>query len=543
MSAGHGEASTAELFRALVEVASPDLAAGLSAEVLGLLEPLWSQLDDLAVSTPPATEPAVRFVPEPHPTGREPGGLANPLPPAGAAGAPEEGDLEWLSAREVIARIRAGSLRSGQLLTVLAARVERLQPQINAFITVTESAARAAVSQGRPGRLAGLPVALKDLIDTAGVLTTCGSNIYRTRVPSQDAACWELLRDEGAVLFGKANTHEFAAGVTSVNDAFGPVRNPWDASRMAGGSSGGSAAAVAAGLVPASLGSDTGGSVRIPASCCGVVGVKPTFGRVPGAGVHPLAWSMDTVGPITRDVADAGLLLDVLTGAQACESAAEGGVGSRLDSVTVALPVAWLTELDDGVGESFWRAVAALRRRGARVVEVHGLPSLDRLLAVNRTIAYAEGSAVHGHLRSRRHLYGAGIRARMEAGRFISAEHYLLAQRVRSQWCQMLAGVWSQAQLLVTPVLPCRAPELTATTAPVGGRQLPLGSALVMFTGPFSLAGVPAMSLPTELLDGLPTAVQLVGPADSEALLCFVGAAWEHELPPSQHPPLAVDRA
>lgn len=427
-----------------------------------------------------------------------------------------------------------------EALDELLERIDRLQPIVNAFITVATHGSLQTTIRPPAGELAGVPLVLKDIIDTANMLTTCGSEIYRSRVPDRDSACWSRLRRQGAVLLGKANTHELAAGVTSVNDLYGPVRNPWDTTRSPGGSSGGSAAAVAAGLAPASLGSDTGGSIRIPASCCGVVGFKPTFGRVPVDGVHPLAWSLDTVGPIARTVADAALLLDLLGSTSECEPAADAGRTSSLEPVTVAVPRPWIEAIDEGTMKRFWGAVEALKHRGAHLVDLSDLPNLDLLLTANRVIAYAEGSAAHAHLPEHRQRYGAQIRARMEAGRHISAEQYLLAQRLRSEWCERLERMWAQAQVLITPTLPCPPPEITASTAVVAGQHVPLGSALVWFTGPFNLAGTPALSLPTGLQDGLPTGLQIVAPPHNDALVAFVAAACEDELPPFPHPPLAT---
>ncbi len=452
-----------------------------------------------------------------------------------------EAETAWLSLRDWAAQATAGQLNVEEAVRELLERIDSLQPVLNAFITVATYDALRAATLAPAGRLASVPLVLKDIIDTANMPTTCGSEIYRSRVPERDAACWSRLRQEGALLLGKANTHEFAAGVTSVNDFYGAARNPWDPNRSPGGSSGGSAAAVAAGLAPASLGSDTGGSIRIPASCCGVVGFKPTFGWVPVDGVHPLAWSLDTVGPIARSVADAARLVDVLSATSECEPAADAGRTSSLGSVNVAVPQPWIETLDEGTAKSFWGAAQALKHRGARLVDVSDLPDLDLLLTANRIIAYAEGSAAHGYLFERRHRYGAQIQARMEAGRHISAEQYLLAQRLRSEWCERLERVWAQADVLITPTLPCPPPELSASSAMVAGRHLPLGSALVWFTGPFNLAGAPALSLPSGLPDGLPCGLQIVAPPHNDASVAFVAAACEDELPPFPHPPLATD--
>lgn len=524
-----------------------DLGLGRSEEVQQLLGPLSAGLAQLAATMPPGTSPAVRFqvraAPRPAaPAGGSSAGRSDHHGPRGRD-TPRGAEVAWLSLRDWAAQASARQLNVKEAVEELLERIDSLQPVLNAFITIATDDVLQAAAEPPAGRLAGVPLVLKDIIDTANVLTTCGSEIYRSRVPDRDAACWSRLRDEGARLLGKTNTHEFAAGVTSVNDFYGAVRNPWDLTRSPGGSSGGSAAAVAAGLAPASLGSDTGGSVRIPASCCGVVGFKPTFGRVPVDGVHPLAWSLDTVGPIARTVADTAVLVDVLSSTGECEPAAEAGRTCSLESVTVAVPRPWIEALDEGTTTCFWEAAQALKHRGARLVDLSDLPDLDLLLTANRVIAYAEGSAAHAYLSERRPRYGAQIRARMEAGRHISAGQYLLAQRLRSEWCEHLERVWAQAQVLITPTLPCPPPEITASTAMVAGRSVPLGSALVWFTGPFNLAGAPALSLPTGLHHGLPSGLQIVAPPHDDALVAFVAAACEDELPPFPHPPLATPHA
>ncbi len=519
---------------------------GRSEEVQQLLGPLSVGLAQLGAITPPGTSPAVRFRaragPRPAVPARdsEAGRCDHEAPREHDA--PRAAEVAWLSIRDWVARATARQLNVEEAVEELLERIDSFQPVLNAFITIaTHDDARLAAARPLAGRLAGVPLVLKDIIDTANVLTTCGSEIYQSRVPDRDAACWSRLREEGALLLGKANTHEFAAGVTSVNDFYGAARNPWDPTRSPGGSSGGSAAAVAAGLAPASLGSDTGGSIRIPASCCGVVGFKPTFGRVPVDGVHPLAWSLDTVGPIARTVADVALLVDVLGSTSECEPAADAGRTSSLESVTVAVPHPWIEALDERMLKPFWEATEALKHRGARFVDLSDLLDLDLLLTANRVIAYAEGSAAHAYLFEHRQRYGAQIRARMEAGRHISADQYLLAQRLRSEWCERLERVWAQADVLVTPTLPCPPPEITASTAMVGGRRVPLGSALVWFTGPFNLAGAPALSLPIGIADGLPSGLQIVAPPHNDASVAFVAAACEDELPAFPHPPLATD--
>lgn len=441
-----------------------------------------------------------------------------PPPPADSPPA-KPGDCTTVSAAELAALVRAGILSAAEVTDAFAANIERLDPRIHAFVTTT-APNRPSTTQGA---LTGVPVGLKDLIDTAGIATTCGSAILHDRIPGTDAEAWRRLRDAGAVLMGKLATQEFAAGVTGDNDHFSPPIHPLRPGHMCGGSSSGSAAAVAAGMLPAALGTDTGGSVRIPAACCGVVGLKPTYGTVSTQGVHPLAWSLDHVGPLTRTVRDAGLLLDVLAGTQA-EAAARAGA-HRLAPVRVGVAGTWIRETPEDIQRALAEAIQALQRSGATITEVTP-PDPGTLTAVNRVITYAEGSAQHEALLRTDVVYGEAIRARQEAGRFILAGDYLTAQRLRSKACHAFGTIWRDVDVLLTPTLPCTAPPLDATHIAVAGHELPVGTALPRYTAPFNLTGSPAISIPYgQDQTGLPIGVQLVAPAYQDEMLCHVAAS------------------
>jgi aspartyl-tRNA(Asn)/glutamyl-tRNA(Gln) amidotransferase subunit A len=524
---------TRNALAALAPEADRDLLDAAGA----LLDPLWPLLeaeDDTELGPPAlAFDPvAAAGGPTSHYEVPQPAPAPIPDPPA-------DGELPRLSACDIAALVRSGQISATEVVRDFAGRVDTLDPRLNAFITVTTDTALSQARERPTGRLAGVPLGLKDLIDTAGIRTTCGSAVYRDRIPGRDATCWLRLRGEGALLLGKLNTHEFAAGATSENDYFGAVANPWDPSRVAGGSSGGSAAAVSAGLTAAAIGTDTGGSIRIPASCCGVVGLKPTYGVVPTAGVQALAWSLDHVGPLASSVRDAGLLLDVLAGTS-CEPAARAGAGGRLAGLRVGVPTGWVADAESGVRAAFSAAVDTLERCGAHPVELPDLPRLDRAAAANRVVAYAEASAVHERLLRREASgYGSRVRPRQEAGRFVLATQYLAAQRLRGTLCRALARRWRQVDVLACPTLPCGVPELGATTVAVGGEPEPVGAALVRFTGQFNLTGLPAVTVMSGLDDhGLPTGLQIAGPPHTEPLVCFVAAAFEaartgcHPVPP-----------
>jgi Asp-tRNA(Asn)/Glu-tRNA(Gln) amidotransferase A subunit family amidase len=509
---------------------APGVEPTLLDEAEKLLLPLWDVLGSQLLTDeidPPATlfdplqaagKPTWRELelPDPGPEVRRKPHTALPVPT----------ELPWLPATELAALVRAGQVSAQEVTTAYEARIDLFNPMLNVFITRTVGQAGRA-APGRMGLLAGVPVGLKDLIDAAGVTTTCGTRMLEAPRPDHDALAWTKMHAEGAILMGKLNTQEFAAGVTSENDHFGPVRNPWDPSRVSGGSSGGSAVAVAMGLVALSLGTDTGGSVRIPAACCGVVGFKPTFGVTPLRGVQPLAWSLDHLGPITRTVRDAAMCLDVIAGTS-CETGAVSGATNGLGGIRVAVPRDWVNAAEPDIQVCFARALAVMESRGATVVEAPSLPELSLIAALNRLIAYAEGSACHEHRLRKGFRYGPLIAARMQAGRFITASQYLGAQRLRRQVCQQIAQVWPVGDLLATPSLPCAAPKLGSFEAAVSGRSEPVGTALVHFTAPFSLTGTPAITVPCGWdRTGLPVGLQLTGPPYSDRLVCFAAAAYE----------------
>lgn len=488
-----------------------------------LLTPLRCRMEQADLATLPS--PAVSFDPLAAAGARTWRHIPLPAPPAEAVpDAPRPELITCTPAADLAALIKAGELSAAEVYAAFMERIRLVDPEVNAYLTVLPC--DAAGASGPYGPLGGVPVGLKDLIDTAGIPTTCGSRLLADRIPAQDAEVWRRLRAAGATMLGKLNTHEFAAGVTSENEHYGPVRNPHNPDRIAGGSSGGAAAAVAAGMAAAALGTDTGGSIRIPAACCGTVGLKPTFGLVPTAGVYPLAWSLDHVGPVCRTVRDAALVLDVLAGTRT-EPAARAGAQGDLTGIRIGVPASWLGGLPGYIDRCQRAAGSALAHCGATLVEVP-LPDVGLLTAVNRVIAYAEGSAWHEPMLRACAAYQASIRPRQEAGRFLLAGEYLTALRLRAAMCTALAGVWHDADLLLLPTLPGTAPRLGSAEMDVGSRREPVGSALIRYTAPFNVTGTPALTLPYGCDDdGLPVGIQLAGPPATEALLCYVAAALE----------------
>lgn len=537
--AGTASAINQDAIAAISATAAP----GVLRDAARLLQPVRRMLEASAGSASSGPPPAGAFCPVTAAGERTRQGYQPPQPrqPAGTAlsdipaGSPGEDELAWMTAADIAARVAGGYLSPGQLAAACGRRVEALDGHLGTFVTVTIDAGRAggqpAAAAGTTtgpgaGPLAGVPAGLKDIIDVAGVPTTCGSRTRAGHVASHDAPCWERMREAGAQLAGKLVTHEFAAGVTCEDTPFGTVRNPLDTRHMAGGSSGGPAAAVAAGLVTVALGTDTGGSIRIPAACCGVVGLKPTFGRVPTDGVQALAWTLDHVGPIARTVRDAALVLDVIAGTS-CEPAARSGAEHGAHGLRVGVPVEWLGGLQPAVRTAFEDALQDLRRAGAETTEIRGLPDPENLALVNRVIAYAEGSACHDQLLRSGAPFGEPILPRLQAGRFLLAGEYLAAQRLRADACRSFAGAWAAADILVTPTLPCTAPPLGTATLRAGGQAEPLGTALIRYTAPFNLAGLPALTVPSRTPGPLPAGLQLIAPPMEDHLACFAAAAYE----------------
>jgi aspartyl-tRNA(Asn)/glutamyl-tRNA(Gln) amidotransferase subunit A len=442
--------------------------------------------------------------------------------------------LHPLSALAV--KIRSRELRARDLLEATFERIARENAEVNAFITVlSESAARQAeqadeeISAGRyRGPLHGIPVSIKDLIDIAGVATTAASRVRAGHVARADAAVVTRLRSAGAVLIGKCNLHEFAFGTTSEDSAFGPPRNPHDRSRSPGGSSGGSAAAVACGMGAASIGTDTGGSIRIPAAACGVVGLKPTFGEIPTDGVVPLSESLDHVGPITRSVWDAWALYDALGGS------ATAPQSTQPDTPAPKLGVPrrhFFDILDDEVRSCIEAALARLEAAGVCLTSVD-IPHAGLTAPVYLHLQLPEASAIHAStLEARPGDYSPPVRLRLEMGRYVLAEDYARAlagrEVLRREVDASLAGV----DALVLPTLPIPAPPLGASSCLIGGQKHPVRNLMLRLTQLFNLTGHPALSLPCGRLRGaLPCGLQLVGHRFRTPALLQVGLFCERLL-------------
>jgi len=466
--------------------------------------------------------------------------------------------LTRLSIADAGGRIRRRALSPVELTQAYLARIEKRQAEDRAYITVlaeqATAAAKAAAEEIAHGRLRGplhgIPIALKDLVYTSGVRTTCGSRVLKEWVPKTDGTVARRLAEAGAILLGKLNLHEFAYGPTGINPHYGTARNPWGADRMPGGSSSGSGVAVAAGLCAGALGTDTGGSVRIPASLCGIVGLKATYGRVSRAGVFALAWSLDHIGPMTRTVEDAALLLQVLAGPDPQDPTAaavsvpdyQAALSQGLHGLRVGiLRDVFFERLDPDVRSGVEAAAQALQGEGATVSTVQ-LPAIRHAAAATFAIISAESMAYHERLlRSRAGDYGADVRARLLTGQFVLATQYLKAQRVRRVMQAAVDEALAQVDALLLPSTPLPAPRLTDEHVTLDGTTDHVRSWLTRCTRPFNLTGHPTLSVPCGLSrSGLPISLQLVGRMFDEGTLLRIGHAYERVSPmQGKLPPLA----
>jgi aspartyl-tRNA(Asn)/glutamyl-tRNA(Gln) amidotransferase subunit A len=417
----------------------------------------------------------------------------------------------------IAAELRAGRMKSERLVEDCLAKIAALQPSLNAFVTVTADdaleAARATdrrVAGGRPmGPLAGIPISLKDLIDQAGVPTTASSQVRRHHVAERDAPVTARLRAAGAIFVGKTNLHEFAFGTTSDDSGFGAARNPIDPARSPGGSSGGSAISIATGMALASIGTDTGGSIRIPAAACGVVGLKPAWGEIPAAGVVPLSRQLDHVGPMTKSVADAWLLYDIMRGA------AHEGVppGASIRGVRIGVPRSYLFDrVDEDVEARVLAAIERLAIAGAHIVDVE-IAHITDTVPVYLAIVLADAAEYHAAtLESQPQDYTPNVRNRLEMGRYIMGEDYVRALRLRERLCRAVDHALEGVDVLAGPALAIPAPPIGAATVPVKGGSELVRSAMLRNTQLFNLSRHPAISLPCGTTrEGLPVGLQLVG--------------------------------
>jgi aspartyl-tRNA(Asn)/glutamyl-tRNA(Gln) amidotransferase subunit A len=466
-----------------------------------------------------------------------------------------ETELVFATIAEVAKLFRTGKLSPVELTELMLSRIEQVNPKLNAYITVTtelarSQAKRAEVELGTQGKrktrtdrglLQGIPVSLKDNICTAGIRTTAGSKILIGYFPERDAQVVTRLKQAGAVLLGKTNLHEFAYGVTTDNPHYGAARNPWDTARIPGGSSGGSAAAVAAGLCFGSIGSDTGGSIRIPAALCGIVGLKPGLGRVDVAGVIPLSVTHDCVGPLARTAVDAAILFQAIAGmrdGKALSKRRGGSAVAKLSKLRLGVPREFFFDvLSDEVAKSFDDAIGLARRLGAKIKEV-SIPLLEQTEMAGNRIAWAEATHYHqqsGWFPGHAAEYGADVRSRLEMGMKVSAVQYLEALEQRRSFIAQLRGVMENQGIdaLMVPTTPIVAPPIGEESTRIAETDHPTRALLLRLNRPANLAGVPAISVPCGFTaTGLPIGLQFIGAEGSERRLLEIAELYQRSNPP-----------
>ena len=440
---------------------------------------------------------------------------------------------------ELAPRLRRKEISPVEVTCACLHRIEKLNPMLNAFIAVTaESAlaeARAAeieISRGEwRGPLHGIPIAIKDLIDTAGTRTTAASALFQDRVPGEDAEVVRRLRRAGAVILGKNNLHEFAYGGSSLVGFFGDVHNPWTTTHIAGGSSGGSAAGVAAGLCYAAIGTDTAGSIREPAALCGCVGIKPTYGRVSTRGVIPLSWSLDHVGPLAATVGDAAVVLQAIAGYDPLDvcsgdvpvSDYVSGLGNGVKTLRIGVPRAhFYDELDDEVRAAVEQALVVIG------VLVAGVRDVQIEVCNDRTVQAAESFAYHAdHVERTPELYQPETLRRIRSGENISATEYIRRRRELDQERRRAHDIFAEVDLLVTPTMPIPAPAIADLKKDPAALR-PAELALLRNTRPFNVWGLPAVSVPCGFTkSGLPIGLQIAGPYWREDLVLRLAHAYE----------------
>ena len=459
----------------------------------------------------------------------------------------DKSSLTILSIEQLAPLIAKKKVSPVEVLNAVLSRVEQLNPILNAYATVLpEEALRQAKKAEREimageyrGALHGIPIAVKDNMWTAGIRTTAGSRILANFLPDSDATVVRKLHEAGAVLIGKTNMSEFASGATNDNEFFGPTRNPWNIKRITGGSSGGSAAAVAACMCFGALGTDTGGSIRIPAALCGIVGLKPTAGRVSRHGVVPLSTSFDHVGPLVRRVTDAAALLSVIAGYDRMDSLSvrkevphfTTGLRRRMRQPNLGLPRAhFLDRLDQGVKTAIEAAAATFERLGGAVIEV-SLPHVDEALDPAMKMEYAEAARFHeaaGFLPARANEYGKALLTRLEKGARMLAVDYLRAQELCDVVRADFEAAFRHVDAILAPTVPVPAPLLGSSTVSVDSHREPVRSALIGMNPAANFTGLPAITVPCGFTPaGLPIGMQLIGPAFEEKTLLRLAYAYE----------------
>lgn len=435
-------------------------------------------------------------------------------------------NIAFQSVETLRSMLQRGQITPVELVDTFAERIKKRNSEVKAFITITlddarEQASRLSRNDLDRSPFAGIPYASKDLFDVKGVLTSAGSRVFHDRIAKTDAYAIAKLRSAQAISLGKTNLHEFAYGATGENAVYGTALNAYDPTRLPGGSSSGSAAAIAFGLVPAALGTDTGGSVRAPAVLNGLVGFKPTIGRVPTSGVVPYCWSLDHVGLMTRTIVDCANFLRIVAGYDASDPASANlpvdnyaeALGQDISGLRVGIPGNFYYERTDPEILAALDAVKDyLRRNGAKLVPVT-FPDMQHSRTVSLTVQMPEALSAHSaYLQDRAHLYGADIRAGLALGQCILAEHYVKAKRFVEVYRQQTNRLFDEVDLILTPATPEIAQKLGTVKVHRDGVDEAVGNAITRFTTFFNMTGHPALTMPCGMhTQGLPMGLQLVG--------------------------------
>ena len=440
------------------------------------------------------------------------------------------------SAVEVAEQIRKHRISPVEVLEETLARIARLNPRFNAFITVFGDQARQAAKRAerlvmQRGRavppLCGVPVSVKDIVFTTEAPTTAGSKVFGEGLTvTHDAPVVRRLRRAGAIIIGKTNLHEVALGVTSANEHFGPVRNPHDPDRVAGGSSGGSAVAVATGMGPLSVGSDTRGSIRIPAACCGVVGFKPTRGLVSTEGVLPLSPSLDHVGPLGMTAGDCALMLEVMAGSRYAGRFVQAARRSPR-GMKVGISAFHLRDLDSSVQKPIEATLRRLKKLGCALHDVR-MPALDESHLASIVISASEAVSYHDpFLKTNPDAYGPLVRKRLQDAYQWTAVDLVRAQATMTELTTAFTRVFETLDCLVGAVLPCIPPKIGETTVRINGNETSVVDAFTRFNAPQNMAGIPALSIPCGAVNGLPVGFQVLGASGNDEVVLRLGSALE----------------
>ncbi len=467
-------------------------------------------------------------------------------------------DPTHLRAAQIAAAVKEKKLTAAAVAEAHIARSKKIGPQLNSWIALdAEGAMRAAnavdaaIDRGEdPGLLAGVPIGLKDLIDVEGLPTTAGSLIERNTVARADALLTRKIRAAGGVVLGKLNLHEFAFGPTGLNPHYGDQKNPWDAERMTGGSSGGSGNSAATGQVAIAIGSDTGGSIRIPASLCGVVGHKPTFGLVTKSDCAPLSWSLDSFGPLARSAEDCALMMAAIAGHDPADPSSvalpppdfTGALEKPLEGLRVGHARAYYEpRAEPKVAEAVERLAGAMREAGATLVDVQ-LPEVETALHAASVLMVAEAAAVHEtNLREHAEDFDPAVRERIRPGCFIPATAYIQAQRFRAQWTKRVCReVFGAVDLVLCAATPIPAPPRTQQSGVVRGKELDMRTIMVSLTRLWNFFGGASTAFPAGMdAEGLPLGAQIMGaPFEDHHTLAFVHQLEKKGIVQVERPPL-----